>query len=325
MKKLLFTFLSGLFAVFTAHAQLVESVYFDTRGSVAANGNQFSLKAEYLNLHVRGNLAPNLSYQLRQRFTKPFFKEGSPLNATDILSLTWDISPRWSVSAGKLPIFQGGYEWDAAPIDVYFWNGFAEFIPEIYALGGSLFFNPAPGQQLLLQATQSLMHLGHPDVFQTTLGWIGRFAPWWKTLWSISWADDPQRHNMGYISLGNRFEAGPVALELDLMYRRSLVQKNAGFDGSFAARLEYAPSPKWTLFAKAAGDRNDAVNVDPDGAAYDLTIAPGTSYLVAGGGVEFFPLGNKDLRLHAVAWAGDKPREFRALLGITYKLYLIRK
>ena len=150
MKKLLFTFLSGLFAVFTAHAQLVESVYFDTRGSVAANGNQFSLKAEYLNLHVRGNLAPNLSYQLRQRFTKPFFKEGSPLNATDILSLTWDISPRWSVSAGKLPIFQGGYEWDAAPIDVYFWNGFAEFIPEIYALGGSLFFNPATGQLVFL-------------------------------------------------------------------------------------------------------------------------------------------------------------------------------
>lgn len=320
------TFLSLLLLLATGvmlHAQ-VEYVYFETRVSGRLTGDKVTLSGDHLNLHVKGKITPTLTYQLRQRFTKPLYDPKNPLNATDVLSLTWDFAPKWSVNAGKLPIFIGGYEWDDAPTDLYYWNDFANTIAQVYALGGTIMYQPREQQLLQFQFSHSLLHMGNPNVFNASLGWMGQFAPWWKTIWGINWMDDPYHHHMGYVALGNRFEVGPAALELDLMYRRSLIQKSAGFDGSVVARLEYRIHGQWILFAKGGWDLNEAVNVDPDGIAYDLTVAPGTRYLYGGGGVEYFPLGNRNLRLHLVGWADDRSRKLNLLLGLTFRLHLVK-
>ena len=324
MRKSLLLLIGFLAACSLASAQVVESVFFETRLSGRVTGNKATLSGDHLNLHVKGNITPSLSYTLRQRFTKPLYDPKNPLNATDILRLDWVISPKWSIDIGKLPVFIGGYEWDDTPTDLYFWNDFSNTVPQVYALGGTVYFQPAQEQKLLLQFSHSLLHMGNANVFNASLGWYGHVFPWWKTIWGINWMDDPYHHHMCYVALGNRFEAGPLALELDLMYRRSLKQASAGFDGDVVARLEYCIGKKWMLFAKGGWDLNDARNVDPDGVPYDLTVAPGTRYLYGGGGVEYFPFANRNLRLHALGWADDRSGLLNLSVGLTFRLHIVK-
>lgn len=322
MRKIFFTVLGLLAACALASAQVNYAVI-EARGSVLLENSRPRMSADYANIHIKGDFAPSVHFRWRQRLTKPLYDASNPLNATDILSLTWDITEKWTVSAGKLPIYIGGYEWDDAPIDVYYWNGFCNRIQHVYSLGGSVAFHPAAGQEILLQVVNSPLHGGNLSLMDVGLGWLGQVAPWWKTLWSVNLIDDPYHHMMGYVSLGNRFEAGPLALELDVMYRRSLKQANAQFDGSIGGRLEYRPSDKWQLFAKGGWDGNDD-NIDPDGVAYDLTVPPGTQYWYGGGGVEFFPLGNDKIRLHAVAWTESETRLFSASVGLTFRFHFVK-
>ena len=209
MRKNLLSALILLASYLAAQAQ-VEYVFFETRVSGRVNGNEASLSGDHLNLHVKGKIGRSLTYQLRQRFTKPLYDAKNPLNATDILSLTWDFAPKWIVNAGKLPIFIGGYEWDDTPTNLYYWNDFSNTIAQVYALGGTLMYRPSQKQLIQLQLSSSLLHLGNPNVFNASLGWIGEIAPWWKTIWGINWMDDPYHHHMGHLALGNRFEAGPA-------------------------------------------------------------------------------------------------------------------
>lgn len=324
----------GLFAACLVASAQVEYVCFDMRGSFnetlsrpdgsdALQGKARFL-GEHLNLMVKGKLGSSLTYFLRQRFTKPLYNAEVPLNATDILTLTWDISPKWSLQGGKLPGLIGGFEWDEAPIDLYYWDLFANNISEVYALGVAGMFRPAEEQMLQLQVTQSLVSPGKADVWHVALGWYGRFSSWWSTIWSVNYMDDIYHHRMGYVSLGNRFHVGPVALEWDIMYRRSMIQRQAGLDMSTVARLIVEAGSKWRFFSKGGYDFNDACNVDPDGIAYDLTVAPGTRHSFLGVGAEYFPLGNRDIRLHALAVANNTTRELNFLAGITYRLYLVR-
>ena len=323
MKKHLFAALLLVLTSVCALAQIkVENVFFEMRGGVSLT--RPNLYADYYNLHVKGQLSPTLRYQLRQRFNLPLHDEDNILNATDILRLSWDITPRWSLEVGKMPVNIGGYEWDDAPIDVYYWSDFCNTIAQIYALGGTLWWKPSASQHLYAQFSQSLLHLWKQDVFNAGLGWYGQVFSWWKTIWGVNWMDDALRHHMAYVSLGNRFEAGPAALELDAMYRRSLIQKTAGFDGGVVARLEVNIGKKWSIFAKGGWDYNDLSNKDPNGNPYDLTVLPGTNYFFYGGGAEYFPLGNPNLRLHAAAWADNREKQLYAVAGLTFRLHLVK-
>lgn len=306
-------------------AQWVEFAYFEARGGLDGTWNtkQFEtrLTGDVLLFHMQGELAPGLKYRIRQRLNKPLYDPKNPLNATDVLTLTWDVNPKWTLQAGKLPVFIGGYEWDYTPPDLFYYSDFAAKIAQVYALGATVFYRPAPGQSLLIQGGQSLLADGHADVWNVSLGWYGHIASWWKTIWGANIMDDPYHHMMGYLALGNRFEAGPWALELDGMLRRSLKQKKAGPDMSIMARMNYKLG-KCLLFAKGGYDGNAAENVDPDGIAYDLTVAPGTSYWYGGGGVEYFPMDNRNVRIHAMAWTENRTRSVYIKTGLTFRLHL---
>ena len=328
MKRAILAAFGLLVAALTANAQVkVDSVFFDARGGILANvgqGGQFdiNLTGESLNLNMWGHLTPSVTYRFRQRFTKPLYDSTNPLNATDWLLITWNISPRWSVNAGKMPTLVGGFEWDYAPVDLYFVSDFANSIAQCYALGGTLMYNVAPGQQLQLQATRSLLSDGPSNILGASFGWYGSFAPWWKTIWAYTFMDDPYRHRMGYLALGNRFEAGPAALELDFMYRKSLLG-GMGPDLSVTALLSWKVG-KCQLIAKGGYDYNDSSNVDGNGVPYDLTVAPGTRYAFAGGGVEYFPLGNRHIRLHGMGWWDNRSNVFTLNAGITFRLYVVK-
>ena len=324
MRKTILTVLLLLLAT-GLRAQLVEYAYFDAKGSFHGTweNQKFGtrLTADNMNFHLKGHFTPNLHYRLRQRFTKPLYDPKYPLNCTDILTLTWDINPKWTLEAGKFPVFIGGYEWAAAPIDIYYHSEFSETMPMVYALGGRGYFNLNDKQTFRFEVSQSVLADGHADVWSGALGWKGQFANWWKTLWSINLIDDYYRHLMTYVALGNRFELGPAALEVDSIYRRSLKQKHAGIDLSLIGRFTYTVG-RCVLSAKGGYDVNAAGNVDPDGVPYDLTVAPGTSYLWISGGVEYFPLKNDDIRIHAIAMTDNRNKAVTFKTGLTIRLYI---
>ena len=330
MKRALSAVLALLFTLLAARAQVkVDSLYFDGRASIQASvvpggWNNLNLIGESLNLNLWGHLTPSVSYRFRQRFTLPLYDKDNPLNATDWLLISWKATPRWTFNAGKMPTLIGGYEWDYAPVDLHFWSNFDDTIGQYYALGGAVMYQVAEGQQLQLQVTRSLLSYGESNIWSGALGWTGSFAPWWKTIWAFTFMDDPYRHRMSYTTLGNRFEAGPVALEVDLMYRRALLPIGGmGPDCTIVGHLWWTLG-NFHLFTKGGFDYNDAANVDSNGIPYDLSVAPGTRYGFAGGGVEYFPLGNRDVRLHAVGWWNSGTNAFVFNAGVTFRLYIVR-
>ena len=201
----------------------VKQLYGETRlgYEAAINGGQYAgnVRADYLNLILEGNIGPNISFFWRQRFTKPIYNPNIPLNATDHLWLRWDINDHWAIQGGKVPIMVGSFEFDAAPINLYYWGMFADRMPDVYAIGGNVICKIAPEQTLFLQFTQSPLGFGYNDLFHAGLIWYGRITPWWNTIWSANWMDDPTHSGFVVAGLGNRFEAGNLGIELDALYR----------------------------------------------------------------------------------------------------------
>ena len=172
----------------------VKQLYGETRlgYEAAINGGQYAgnVRADYLNLILDGNIGPNISFFWRQRFTKPLYNPNIPLNATDHLWIRWDINDHWAIQGGKVPIMVGSFEFDAAPINLYYWGMFADRMPDVYAIGGNVICKIAPEQTLFLQFTQSPLGFGYNDLFHAGLIWYGRITPWWNTIWSANWMDD---------------------------------------------------------------------------------------------------------------------------------------
>ena len=215
----------------------VDRLYFDMRASFHQDitDGRYNSQAvgEYLNFHLLGHITPKVEYRIRQRLNKKVFDEKNMFNATDFMYVKWQATERWSFLAGKSVVMIGGYEYDAAPIDVIF---------DVDLMNRSGF-----GQKQFLLSDFSLIS---------------------KIIWSVG---------------------------------------------------------KWNICGKAGSERNDAANVDPQGRPYDLVIAPGTEYVYAGCGLEWFPLGRDNLRLHAVYYRDNAVRRDNIELGLTWRVDVINR
>lgn len=298
----------------------VNELYGEARGSYYAaitdGAYKSSFRAEYVNVILDGNIGPNISFYWRQRFSKPLYNQDIPLNATDHLWLRWDMSQHWAIQVGKIPIVVGGYEFDDAPIDLYYWSVFANNMPDVYALGGNFICKINPQQTLQLQVTQSPLGFGYTNLFHTALIWYGQIAPWWNTIWSVNWLDDPAHSGYLVAGLGNRLEFGNLGLELDAMYRTGAARQALAADYSAILKIEYK-FPVVTVFAKGSYDYNKDFEAD--------FVPVGTNAFILGGGVEVFPLKNNDIRLHAVGWWNSDVKTTNMAFGLTYRLRVVKK
>ena len=192
-------------------------------------------------------------------------------------------------------------------------------MPDVYAIGTNLMYNITPHQTLQFQFTQSPLGFGRNDLFHAALIWYGRIAPWWNTIWSVNWMDDPT--HCGYIvtGLGNRLEFGGFGLELDAKCRAGAARQFLSADYTAILKVEYK-FPSVTLFAKGSYDCNKDFQED--------FVPVGSRFLTAGGGVEFFPLKNDDIRLHAVYWlnsdAAVSAFTHNLTFGLTYRLRVVK-
>jgi hypothetical protein len=256
--------------------------------------NNSGFKGKYLNIRMDGNLAEGLSYSYRQRLNKPNVN-ATFFDATDWLTLTYKFN-NWSVSAGKQVVAIGGYEYDKAPIDLYFcseyWNNIA-----CYQMGVSGSYTTTAGKdQILFQFCESPFrknpsNLSNKEMFAYNLMWYGNHG-FFSSMYSINFMEYLPGKYINYIALGNRFTFGKFALELDIMNRAMSGSDFLFNDYSIMGELSWNPIDRLNVFVRASYDRNKTVTGD-------LCVAPGTDLVRAGAGVEFFPLKNyKNLRLH---------------------------
>lgn len=258
------------------------------------NGNS-GFKVRYFNLRMDGQITSKFSYSWRQRFNRMNSLSDFAQN-TDWLHLTYRPTENWAISAGKQVVMIGGWEYDRAPIELYFcseyWNNVA-----CYQLGASVAYTTNEGNDTLtFQFCQSPYDHAEADYFAYNLYWSGQHG-FFSALYSLNFSQYAPGKYDAYVVLGNQFQFGDAKLQLDLMNRgvsaRELLFDNFSIMGEFS----YLVADRVNIFAKATYDKVG------NNYASGLFLYPGTEITRLGGGVEYYPLGhkgNRDIRLHAV-------------------------
>ena len=281
-------------------------------------------QGDYFNLHVKGEIAEGLSFRIRQRFNKGI-DQANPFNATDFLYLKWDALPKLSFTAGKQAILVGGYEIDSPPIDVYYYGAFSNRLYQYYAFGVSASYSPLPGQELVFQFVPSPISPSDQNRYSYNLYWNGSFNSWWQTIWSINYVEDELGRKMNFIALGNKFHTDNFFVDVDFINRASFKQEHFFLtDWSLIVKAIWTVG-KWNLCTKVGYETNKSSNVAPDGTSWDLVLPAGHNYLYGGAGVEYFPLGNDRLRLHAVFFRDNHDKVNNFDMGMTWRFNIYKR
>lgn len=297
--------------------------------SFADGGSSSGFSGEYLNILLDGTIAPRLSYHFRHRLNKYADAGNNIFNATDWIYLSYRPTERTTLSAGKLVVAIGGYEYDRAPIDLYFCSVYWNHI-SCYQFGLSAAFSPLSGNHsFTVQLCNSPFGEIGDGLYAYNLLWSGRMGSF-STLWSANLLEYAKGRYIAYLALGNSFEAGPFRAEFDFMNRASKHQSFWFRDMSLVGEASCFVHDKVKLLAKCGYDVNDTdyMFAGSDGTllAPDRCVAPGTDSFFWGAGIEYFPLKHsRDLRLHA-AWADTHDAEGRKMnflsFGIRWRVNL---
>ena len=282
---------------------------FDWQSSIANQGKDFgsNFNGRYLMLMVDGNISSKFSYHLRYRMIHPNHENSwrGVFNATDWANVVYRPTKNWEITAGKMLVFYGSYEFDKNPLDVYMWSGWGGNVGCFqFGVMGKYISNDGRNN-VLFQINNSpfanSLDLG--NLYSYSAQWNGNFGVF-NALYSVNFLEYQPSRFINYISLGNQFNFGPVCLELDYMNRYGARGTHFLKDFSFIGRVKYDICDQFTIFAKGGIDYNMAQEAG-ESDAIDLLVTSGTRYEYYGAGVEYFPIkGSKDVRLHAF-WYSD--------------------
>lgn len=312
MKKGLLLGLATLFgAMVFAQEQNLLNLKFEARGDYqreyfdgSAVDDNSGFKGQFFNVRADGDIGGGFSYSLRQRLNKKH-ADASFFDATDWLYLSYKTG-NWDFSAGKQVVAIGGFEYDAAPIDLYFCSEWWYNIP-CYRWGGTVsytFGNDARSDKFSFQICESPFRSDivlddgstkkQEEMFAYNFMWVSSHD-WFASSYSVNFVEYLPGKFVNYISLGNKFTMGNVTVDLDLMNRAASGQAFVGKDFSVIGKVAWAPTKKLNLFAKASYDVN---NTDT---GKDYLVSADTEITRVGAGVEFFPLkdARNDVRIHA--------------------------
>lgn len=336
MRNVVFSLVFIMFLAIPVKAQnFVDEAYVDMRTGFAQTfsdgGWTGRFHVDYLNIHAKGHIADNLTYTFRHRLTKPAYADNNPLNATDFAWITWQATPKFSLTGGKHPVWFGSFEFDADPIDVFFWSKSIADLYQYYTLGVTGTYEVAPSQNLSFQFSQSPLSRGITNCFSYSLYWNGSFTPWWKTTWSLNFVDNEVRTMMNYLVLGNRFDIRNFIVELDLINKTAMHQRRPLFsDGAVILNAKYEME-KVNICLKATYDGNWSGNCVRDRFGnvienWDVVVPAGYDVTQIAAGAEYFPLGNRNLRLHAfLSMISSMENACTLELGATWRFDLFKR
>lgn len=311
MKKgLLLGFATLLCAMAFAQEQNLLNLKLEARGDYQreyfdgdAVDDNCGFKGKFLNVRADGEIGKGFLYSWRQRLNKEH-SDDSFFDATDWLYLAYKTG-NWEFSAGKQVVAVGGFEYDTAPIDLYYCSEWWYNLP-CYKWGGTVsysFGNDARNDKFSFQLCESPFRRDivladgstqkQEEMYAYNFVWTSSHD-WFASSYSVNFVEYLPGKFVNYISLGNRFFVGNVTIDLDLMNRAASGQAFLGKDISVIGKVAWAPTEKLNVFAKASYDVNNTST------GKDMIISAGTEVKRVGAGVEFFPLkdARNDVRIH---------------------------
>jgi hypothetical protein len=188
-------------------------------------GSKF--KNEQFRLEIRGQVHEKVYFRFRDRYTRAQTSESvdNLSRSVDLAYLRFDLSKKFSISAGKMCADWGAWEFDWNPIDIYEYSDIVEYADNFLTGAGFSYTADNKNQftfQILDSRTKTFEELygAQPDFTESKAplafvsNWRGSlFNGKVKTIWSYSLFNEAQDMegkgaNMNYIALGNEFNFG---------------------------------------------------------------------------------------------------------------------
>ena len=291
-----------------------------------AQKSDCGFKGKYVNFQLDGTIAKGFTYSYRQRLNKAHADQ-SFFDATDWAYLNYQADEHWTLSGGKQVVAIGGYEYDRAPIDLYYCSEFWNNIP-CYELGVSATYAFNGGKDRVMgQVCESPFRQQGEDMYGYSMMWMGSHGLL-NTLYSANAFEYAPGKFIYYLALGHELTWGGTRLQLDLMNRASKGQTFFLKDCSVMAELRHGVSKQCDVTLKMTYDVNKTNSVA------DQCVLPHTEITRVGGGVEYYPIKNsREVRLHANAyysWGKNgnangtrQPKQTMVNLGATWKVKII--
>jgi Phosphate-selective porin O and P len=180
---------------------------------------QTRFRNEQFRLEIRGQVHEKVYFRFRDRYTRAQTSESidNLSRSVDLAYLRFDISEKFSISAGKMCADWGAWEFDWNPIDIYEYSDIVEYADN-FLTGVGFTYTPSSRNQWTFQVldsrTKSFEELyGDQPNFTESKVPLAFVANWRgslldgkiKTIWSYSLFNEADNANMNYIALGNEF------------------------------------------------------------------------------------------------------------------------
>ena len=220
---------------FSAHMNL--QLYTSCAASFTENElDEVAFKLNRFKLEIIGNINRKFSYHFRQSFNKysnPFALDNLS-SSVEYAYLTYHLSDRFSITAGKQFLMLGGYEYYVNPIKVREFSEFNNYV-NCFLAGVSATWNVTPTQELNFQIVNNrnggdadtYLHGLPTDVEATkvplisTINWNSYYLDKAIQLrYAASWGQQAKGRNIMYLTAGNVYEKGPWIVYMDFMYSR---------------------------------------------------------------------------------------------------------
>ena len=264
-----------------------------------------------LYLGIDGKISPHFSYSFYHCIDTE--TGGNFLSNTNWLTISYE-NDFMSLTAGKDNVFMGSFEYDGDDIDRYWfmnssiWNTF-----DTWQWGASASFYPADDHELAVQACNSPLSFGEPNLFAYALAWRGEMD-FFESYWTANLWQYDEGSYMKSLNLANRFSFDDFYVDLEYMTRACDVKDM--FKTDFT--LMVAPSYDFADWGRVTGK----FGWEKCGEDALMGYGDSGSYMFYGLAAEFFPIKDyKDLRLHA-AWGHGCNRPHVLNIGVTWKFSL---
>lgn len=322
-------FLQGFAQDVNPKVKLKFNTRFDFEAKVPENKNLetvSSFDGKFLNIMLDGNINEKFSYSYRQRMIVDG-RDGyrSFFNATDWIYLTYNIDRNFYISGGKQVVAIGGYEYDYAPIDVYFWSEFWNNVT-CYQFGTTIGYKSDNQKHNIgFQISNSPFAVKSFDnIYSYNLIWYGDLG-FFKPIYSINMVEHEKGHFINYISLGNKLIFNRFSTEIDYMNRASFEQKGFFTDFTLISKFKYDFNDKFSAFIKAGYDQNKAQDTSAT-FVYDKYVSPGVEYLFYGAGLEYLPLKNKNVKIHAFWATNNNEQKYNSFnVGLHWQMNVLER
>jgi hypothetical protein len=288
---------------------------------------------EQFRLEIRGKVHDKVYFRFRDRYTRAQTSESvdNLSRSVDLAYLRFDISEKWSASAGKMCADWGAWEFDWNPIDIYEYSDIVEYADN-FLTGVGATYTPSQRNQWTFQVLDSRtktfteLYGTQPNFTESkaplafVVNWRGSLLDGKiKTIWSYSLFNEASNANMNYIALGNEFNFNKFRFIYDLKWsdeqldRTGVVSQtvpddiypyalaNTRYIGHWI-NLRYMITPKLHLTLVGMMDIAQWRNSfnDPENTTGEKHIRTAWGYIPA---VEYYPWDNLNLKFFA-NWIG---------------------